>query len=342
MTNRIRTTLALLAVLAMAPMAEARTLDRIACVVDDKVITLSEVEERVAVLRTQAPTASRDFLMREATQALIAEKLFEKAMGELAIDVGPSELQIAIQDVMKQNGFASEEQLAEAVERSGIGWDEYRSSMRKQLSQMKLLNLKVRSQVKVSEDEIKRRYGEMAALEKGEDEVHASHLLVHVADGSPVEQLEAARAIAVELANKARAGADFDSLAAEGVPAGARIDGGDLGWFKRGELVPELERAAFGLQAGGISDPVQTRFGWHVVQVKERRKTAARSFAEVADQLRERLYREEMERQTQRYVDELKREAVISYAVSELAPAAPPATPVTPAAAASQGSQDKK
>lgn len=321
MKNHIRTTLALLALLSLAPMAEARTLDRIACVVDDKVITLSEVEERAAALRLQAPQASRELLLKEATQALIAEKLFEKAMAELAIDVGPNELQIAIQDVMRQNGFASEEQLAEAVERSGLDWNEYRASMKKQLAQMKLLNLKVRSQVKVSEDEIKRRYGEIAAMEKGEDEVHASHLLIHVSDPSSESAVEEAREAASALAAKARSGADFESLMGN-PPDGFKVDGGDLGWFKRGELVPELEKAAFALQAGGISEPVKTRFGWHVVKVEERRKAAARDFTEIADQLRERLYREEMERQTQRYVDELKGEAVIDYPMAELAPQA--------------------
>lgn len=318
MKNHIRTTLALLALLALAPVAEARTLDRIACVVDDKVITLSEVEERAAALQLQAPAASKELLLREATQALIAEKLFEKAMAELAIDVGPSELQIAIQDVMKQNGFATEEQLAQAVERSGLEWNEYRNSMKKQLAQMKLLNLKVRSQVKVSEDEIKRRYGEMAALEKGEEEVRASHLLVLVAADAPEEAQEAGRALAAELAQEAREGADFAGLMGRG--ARGTVDGGDLGWFKRGELVPELEQAAFALQPGGVSEPVKSRFGWHVVKVEERRRAAPRDFAEVADKLRERLYREEMERQTQRYVDELKREAVIDYPIAELAP----------------------
>lgn len=322
MKNHIRTTLALLALLALAPVAEARTLDRIACVVDDKVITLSEVQERATALQLQAPAASRELLLREATQALIAEKLFEKAMAELAIDVGPSELQIAIQDVMKQNGFASEEQLAQAVERSGLEWNDYRNSLKKQLAQMKLLNLKVRSQVKVSEDEIKRRYGEMAAMEKGEEEVRASHLLVLVAADAPEEAQEAGRALAVELAQEAREGADFASLMGRG--SRGTVDGGDLGWFKRGELVPELEQAAFALQPGGVSEPVKSRFGWHVVKVEERRKAAPRDFAEVADKLRERLYREEMERQTQRYVDELKREAVIDYPMAELAPAGIP------------------
>lgn len=319
MKKHIRTTLALLALLALAPQAGARTLDRIACVVDDKVITLSEVQERAAILRSQAPDASNEYLLREATQALIAEKLFEKAMAELAIDVGPSELQIAIQDVMKQNGFSTEEQLAQAVERSGLAWNDYRDSMKKQLAQMKLLNLKVRSQVKVSEDEIKRRYGEMTAMEKGEEEVHASHLLVQVGADASAEAQEAGRALAMELAAKARAGADFGSLMGT-TPAGS-VDGGDLGWFKKGELVPELETAAFSLQPGGVSDPVQTRFGWHVVKVEDRRKAAPRDFAEVADRLRERLYREEMERQTQRYIDELKREAVIDFPMAELAPA---------------------
>lgn len=320
MKNRIGNILALVALLSFADAAEAKTVDRIACVVDDKVITLSEVESRAAQIKVQAPDAPRATALREAASSLVAEKLFEKAMNELAIDVGPSELQMALQDVMQQNGLSSEDQLKSAVERQGLEWDKYKDSMRKQLAQMKLLNLKVRSRVKVSEDEVKRRYAEIAAAEGGEEEIHASHILVKVPAGASAADVEAARGKALEIAAKAREGADFEGLAKATSDGPSGTDGGDLGWFRHGEMVPELEKAAFALQPGQVSEPVRTSHGWHVVKVQERRTAAARPFAEVADQIREKLFREEMERQTRRYVDELKKEAVIEYPVFELAP----------------------
>lgn len=323
MKTKLHTALPLLALLALAPAAAgAETLDRIACTVDDVVITLSEVEERGSMLKLQAPRASRATLLREAADDLVAEKLFEKAMKQLAIDVQPTELKATLQSIMQQNGLTSEEQLQQAVESQGLDWSEYVETMRRQLGQSKLINIKVRSQVKVSEDEVKRRYAEVAASEKGEEEVRASHILVTVPADAPEAEVQEAQARAAAIAAKARQqGTDFEALAREASEGPSKADGGDLGWFQRGEMVPELEKAAFGLEAGGVSEPVRTRFGWHVVKVQERRTTAARSFELVSDQIRESLFREEMERQTRRYLDELRKGAVITYPVRELAPA---------------------
>ncbi len=316
MKNRTHITLALIGLLALAPgAAGAETLDRIAGTVDDQVITLSEVEDRAALLKVQAPNATRATLLREAMDDLVAEKLFAKAMQELAIEVQPSEVSATLQTVMSQNGMTTEEQLRAAVEAQGLDWDEYVATMKRQLAQSKLINLKVRSQVKVSEDEVKRRYAQVAAAERGEEEVRASHILVPVAESADEAAAEKARARASALAAEARKeGVAFESL------AGTDTQGGDLGWFKLGEMVPELEKAAFALQAGGVSEPVRTRFGWHVLKVHERRTTAARPFEQIADRIREALYREEMERQTVRYLDELRKKAVITYPVPELAP----------------------
>ncbi|HWV37402.1 MAG TPA: peptidylprolyl isomerase [Vulgatibacter sp.] len=312
--------LTLLALLSFAGTAGATVIDRIACVVDDQPIMLSEVEERAAALRMRAPGASRAALLRDAAEELIAEKLMDKQLALLAIDVPSVELQVAIDDVVKQNGLPSEEALRAAVERQGMGWDEYRATLRRQLAQMKLINLKVRSQVKVSDDEVKRRYAEAIAVEKGEEEVHASHILVMVGEGADAAAVEEARARAAALADRAREGADFTALAADHSDGPSKASGGDLGWFRRGEMVRELEQTAFAMQAGEISDPVRTRFGWHVIKLEERRKVAPKPLAEMAGQIRESLYREEMERQTDRFLEGLKKDALIDYPMAELAP----------------------
>lgn len=312
--------------LLFAVPAGAVTVERLACVVDDRVITLSEVEERAAALRAQAPSAPTSVLMREALDDLVAEKLLEKQLEALAIDVAPSELQLAIDDVVRQNGLPSEEALRTAVERQGLSWTEYKQSLHRQLAQMKLVNLKVRSQVKISEDEVKRRYAELTAAEKGEQEVHASHILVMVASDASEELAGAALADARAFAERARSGMDFDVLAKE-ASQGGKASGGDLGWFRQGEMVRELELAAFALEPGQISEPVRSRFGWHVIKLEEKRSVQARPFGELAGQIREGLYREEMERQTQRFIDGLKKESTIDYLMAELAPAAASAAP---------------
>lgn len=312
------------AILALALLftlpARAELVDRIACVVDDEPILLSEVEDRVRVLRGRLPNALRSELLREAVDALVAEKLIEKQLSTLGIEIRPSELELAIEDVVRQNGLPSQEALRAAIERQGMRWEEYKETLRKQLAQMKLINLRVRSQVKVDEEEVRRRYAEIVAAEKGEFELRASHILVHApADASAADDARA-RAAAQKLRARALAGETFEALAAEPVEEGPRRTAGDLGWFRRGELVRELEQAAFALEVGELSEPVRTRFGWHVLRVEEKRAVATPALDAVAAQIREALYQEELERQTRRYVEGLKKEAVIEYPMPELAP----------------------
>jgi len=304
--------------------ASAVTVERIAVIVDDQVITLSEVEERAAQLRARSPNTPSRLLQHEAVEDLISEKLLEKELKTLSIDVSPTDLQLAIDDLVRQNGLPDQAALRRALERQGMSWTEYRETLRSQLAQMKLINLKVRSQVKVSEEEVKRRYAEVVAANAGEQEVHASHILVMLAPDAPSEAVEEALSHAKDLAEKARSGGDFAALAAEASEGPIKGSGGDLGWFRRGEMVRELEQAAFALEPGQVSDPVRTRFGWHVIKLDDKRDLPPRPLDELASSLREGLYREELERQTEQYIVSLKKNALLEYPMAEFAPSAKP------------------
>ncbi|EBA16951.1 PPIC-type PPIASE domain protein [Roseobacter sp. SK209-2-6] len=117
----------------------------------------------------------------------------------------------------------------------------------------------------------------------GGDEFHASHILV--------ESEETALDIKQEL----DAGADFAVLAKEYSTGPSGPNGGDLGWFTQGRMVPEFEEAVLEMRSGEVSEPVQTQFGWHVIMLKERRKTAAPSFEEARGQLVQELQNEAIE-----------------------------------------------
>lgn len=297
--------------------APARAIDRVAAVVDEQPILLSEVEERAAMIRAMAPEERRRFVLEDALEDLVADKLFARQVKELHLEVGDAEVQAAVDDVLRQNGFTEERQLEAAVRGQGMTMEQYRANLKSRLSQMKLLNQKVRSKVKIGDEDVKRRYAELTAADRGEEELHARHLLVRVAADAPEAEVAAALEKARALHGRAKAGEDFEKLA-----TGGGAEGGDLGWFRRGEMTRELEQAAFALQGGEVSEPVRTRFGWHVLQVIERREVAPRALEELEPKIREMLYREELDRQTARYLDELKKAAVIEYRMPELAPKA--------------------
>ncbi len=106
------------------------------------------------------------------------------------------------------------------------------------------------------------------------EEVHARHILIKVAQDAPEEEVQSASRKIAEIRAELLAGADFAELAKKYSEDLANKDqGGDLGWFSHGRMVPEFDQAAFALQEGEISQPVRSQFGFHLIQLLERRRT---------------------------------------------------------------------
>ncbi|MCR8724428.1 peptidylprolyl isomerase [Frigidibacter sp. ROC022] len=128
--------------------------------------------------------------------------------------------------------------------------------------------------VDVSEEDLQAAYDKTYAGQEPETEYNASHILVKTEDE--------AKAIVEELRN----GADFAAIAKEkSLDPGSGANGGELGWFGKGMMVPEFENAVTGLEIGAISDPVKTQFGWHVIKVNDTRVKEAPTLDEVRDEL---------------------------------------------------------
>ena len=133
----------------------------------------------------------------------------------------------------------------------------------------------------VTEAAIRARYDKDLADKPGQEEVHARHILV------PTE--EEAKKVIAEL----KKGADFATLAKQYSKDPGAAQGGDLGWFKKDEMVPAFSTAAFALQPGQVSDkPVKTEFGWHVIKLEEKRHAEPPSFEQAHDGLRQKMIQE--------------------------------------------------
>ena len=134
---------------------------------------------------------------------------------------------------------------------------------------------------KVTDEAVRARYDEQIAAMPAAEEARARHIIV--------ASREEAEAIIAEL----DAGGDFEEIAKEKSTDGAASQGGDLGWFGRGRMVPEFEAAAFALEVGAHSqEPVQTQFGWQVIKVEDKRTQEPPAFEQVAAQFHSLLLRE--------------------------------------------------
>jgi peptidyl-prolyl cis-trans isomerase C len=170
----------------------------------------------------------------------------------------------------------------------------------------------------VTADKLRKRYDERLSSMPTEEEVHARHILVSTEDE--------AKAIIADL----KKGTAFDKLAKEkSTDKASGAEGGDLGWFKKSDMVKEFADAAFALKKGETSDaPVKTQFGYHVINLEDRRKAPPPSFEELADQLREEMAREVITAQ----LDQLRSGAKIEkFNMDGGKPEAAPPKPAVPA-----------
>src|ERR1700674_3883771 len=165
----------------------------------------------------------------------------------------------------------------------------------------------------ISEGALHQLYDEATKQMAGEKEVHAGHILVDTEDE--------AKAILAEL----KKGGDFAAIAKQKSKDPGAANGGDLGYFTQDQMVPEFAQAAFKLEAGQLSDPVKTQFGWHIIKVEEKRDRPIPEFDKVRDQLETFLAR----RTQADLINKLRAKANIERVdtTPEAAPLAPPGTP---------------
>lgn len=205
--------------------------------------------------------------------------------------------------------------MVNAARRAGLDQDAELRRRVRQAEENELREALLRQEVlpRISDEALRARFARDQASRPGEEELRARHILV----ASEAD----ARAILAEL----QRGANFEELARRRSTDPAARNGGDLGFFKRSDMVPEFAEAAFALRPGQVSPaPVRTQFGWHLIRVEERRAAAPPSFEDSRDALRQAAIEEEVTAAVERVRAAARVERVE-------APAAPQPEPPPPA-----------
>ena len=139
--------------------------------------------------------------------------------------------------------------------------------------------------VKVREREVRRYYKKYAENYVTPPEIKARHILVKLVPDAPEKEQQEKRKQLNKLLLKIKAGSSFEELAKKHSEDGTAAEGGDLGWFKPGEMVPAFEAAAFDLEAGQVSEIVQSPFGLHLIKVEERKEKITKSLDEAREEI---------------------------------------------------------
>jgi len=209
-------------------------------------------------------------------------------------------LQELLSQEAKKEGMDKDPEILKSIER-----------IKTKLLAKKLLEDKVVGATTVTDEEVKKYYDEHKAEFMEPEQIQASHILVRVKDFANEAEDKAAKEKAEGLLKKIQDGADFATVAQESSDCPSNAKGGDLGFFSKGQMVPEFEKAAFELKKGEMSGVVKTKFGYHIIKVTDKKEARQMDLNEVKDQLKEKLLREKQKTAFDDYTNNLKSKATI-------------------------------
>ena len=296
---------------------QAQTVNRIVAVVNDAVITDADVTTHVSAMLddpqgpqgagspegSQQPTGA----MREAVlQRLIEREVMVQEAKRTEITIGADEISKRVDELRSR--FQSEEEFEQSLAGSGISLEQLKERIREQAMIQRLIETAVRSTIVVSPQEVGAAVAANPQLAKPGDRIRASHLLIRVNESRPEAP---ALALIEDLRQQLVKGADFAALAKRYSEDPHREEGGLMDWTAQGELMPELDTALFSLKAGELSQPIQTRLGFHLLRVEDRRAAASLSLTEGHRAVYQQLYQQKFQAAFQRWLTELKRKAYI-------------------------------
>ena len=298
--------------------ARGEIVERIVAVVNNDVITLSELEEAGKGMFEQVKESSlpeeREEKLRKARTAvldqLIESKLLEQEIKNKKVEVTERDIDAAIEQIRQQNQV-SEDELKAILAKDGVTLSAYRRRIQDDIGRMRLINREIKSKIVIKEEELRKNYQDNLARFTDPAEVKVQQIFFVIPQWATEEQVASIRKEALAILERARQGEDFAELAGKYSQGPEAREGGVLGFFKHKELRPELEGAAFKLQTGEVSGLIKTPEGLHILRVMERKGGEPKPFVEVQGKLRDEIMQAESEKQFQQWMKALRAKAYI-------------------------------
>ncbi len=313
---------------APAPMAETDVVVE----VDGTPITVLDVREyftgRYGRQFEQMPAEQRA-LIEPQIQRMVMDQLIQKtlllnAAKKEGLEAGKEEIESSLQAIAAQ--IPEGESIEDFAKAAGVSLDRIRLQIADDTKIRKLIEKVTADVAKPAEAEVKKYFDEHPEEFEQKASVEASHILISTQDITDATQLAAKEKIAKELREELveKKGENFAEMASLHSSCPSKAQGGDLGEFEKGQMVPEFEKAAFAQEVGAIGDLVKTDFGYHIIKVNGRKEAKTLEFAEVSAELTEDLHDQAKSEKIGSYVEGLHKQAKIVQPGAE-APAEPAA-----------------
>lgn len=326
------------------PQAPEEPADSVALTVNGADITEAELQEfikpqleKMAQQGKQLPPAFAQAyekkLRQQAIDRIIIGRLLDEKAKEANIVVTEEEVINRIKAMLAdQRPPVSLEEFKKTRAASSQSFDEVKEQIRKGMTYQKVVDAQWAGKINITEEDAKKYYDENPTKFEVKEQVRASHILITPdttdSEADPNQAKAEAKAKIQGLLEQIKGGADFAELAKANSDCPSAAGGGDLDFFPRGKMVPPFDKAAFAMEVGKVSDIVETRFGYHIIKVTDRKDPGTTSFEQARDSLIIQLTQRKQAEIANKYIESLKAAANIVYPPGkEPAPPAPAPVP---------------
>ncbi len=291
--------------------SSAEIISSIAAVVNDEPITTYEVDKEQAAMKKEAEKKmpldekAKAEIRDAALNSIINRKLIALKIKELDIKVTDEEVKQAIEDVKRQNNI-TQDALVAALKDQGVSFEEYKVQLKEQLERLRLISQEVRAKIQVTEKDMQDFYREHPEKFQKDETLHARQIFFKIPPAASAAEIKRITAKAESVRIEARSGKDFADLARKYSDDVTAKDGGDIGIFKKGEMLPEFENALAKLKPGEVSEIFKTPSGLHFIRLEDRSHGELLPFEKVKGELTDVLYKKKSEERFNRWLAELR------------------------------------
>ena len=287
-----------------------------AAVVNSTVIPKADVQRSLdaftsqyKMMGTEIDSATTDSLSGKILESMInAELLYQKSQ-EAGFAVSDEE--VADEFDAMTSRYPSKEQFLETIAKQGITEEILKKQMAQNLSIKKYVDEKIVNEIVIPDEDKTKYYEEHKDDFTHDEQVAARHIVVRAGEGDAADSLARKKAMLEGLHERLVAGEDFAAMAVEYSEGPSASKGGDIGYITRGQVVEPFAETAFSLDVNEISKVIQTSFGFHIIQVYDKRPAGTPSFEEVEDGIEETLRRPLISEHIDSLVQELRAAADI-------------------------------
>ncbi|HNY50228.1 MAG TPA: peptidylprolyl isomerase [Smithella sp.] len=307
-----------LMVMLVSMPVRAEVVDRIAAVVNDEIITLSELNAAFAPYEKNIENTykgkDKDSVIRQTREAffqrMIDGILIEQEAKKAGISVKDEDVMNVIQGMITKQKISMDE-LMKNLAREGSSLETVKKEIRSQIIRMKLLKKEVRDKIIITDDEIGEYYNKHRHEYEGKESVRIKQLLLLLPVTASPDEKRKLKNEALRLRERIIKGESFDALTAQYSQGPAALQGGDVGFIEKGTIIPEVETVAFSLPPEQISDVIESSMGFHIIKVIDKKGAGLKPIAVVREEIQDRIENEKLEKKYEEWISSVREKAHI-------------------------------